>query len=273
MENRTARSGLTRSLEAAIFQAQGIGRAVREIATIVIDTQDSALRQAMGAVGLRGLPRPSLAKASSCGLPSCECPSTDLGEIRKVIDQPRPVSLAFRVRNTTKERRVFTLSAKPVMSEEGNPGGSIALVPATVDLDPGEVQMVRAQIDATGHEVGLGYNSIVTIATRNCEDMYLGVSVFVEREIDCAPLVNLHCCCHPRLRPLRWYHHYYCDPQQQQQQQQPQPTHADHAATNLQRTADFDADAPVTGAPEEAAPTDAGGGDNPQSSPGEGEDR
>lgn len=262
MESRTARSGLTRNLEAALVQAQGIGRAVREIATIAIETQDSALRQAMGAIGLQGLPRPSLAKASSCGLPSCECPSSDLGEIRKVIDQPRRVSLAFRVRNTTKERRVFALAAKPVMSEDGKPGGGITVVPASVDLEPGEVEMVRVEIDASGHETGLGYNSIVTVASRKCEDMHLGVSVLVEREIDSAPLVNLHCCCHPRPRPLRWYHHYYCDPQEQ--------PHDDHVRTDFQQTVRFATVEDDLAEP--PAPAGDEGDEDAPPSPGEGDD-
>jgi hypothetical protein len=262
METRAARSGLTRNLEATIVQAQGIGRAVREIAAIAIGTQDAALRQAMGAMGLRGLPRPSLARASSCGLPSCECPSPDLGEIRKVIDEPRLVSLAFRVRNTSKERRIFTLAAKPVMSEDGKPGGSITLVPASVELEPGEVEMVRVQIDAVRHEVGLGYNSIVTIASRNCEDMHLGVGVLVEREIDCAPLVNLHCCCHPRPRPLRWYHHYYCDPQEKPQ--------GDQVPPDVRRSDQFEAGSEEPEAP--AEPADEGD-EGAQPSPGGGDSR
>lgn len=263
MESRTAGSGLARNLEAAVAQAQGIGRAVREIVAIAAETQDSALRRAMGTLGLPNLPRPSLAKASSCGLPSCECPSSDLGEIRKVIDQRRPVSLAFRVRNTTKERRVFTLAAKPVMSADGRPGGRIALAPASVDLEPGEVEMVRVEIDATGHDVGLNYTSIVTVASRDCEDMHLGVSVLVEHEVDSAPLLNLHCCCHPRPRPLRWYHHYYCDPRQHLQQ-------VDDVQPVDDRFTHFEAAAAEAETPAEPpAPMDEGGDEDMQPSPGE----
>ena len=33
------------------------------------------------------------------------------------------------------------------------------------------------------------------------------------------PVIDLHCCCTPRARPLKWYHHYYCDPPLRQRPQ------------------------------------------------------
>jgi hypothetical protein len=190
---------------------EAIGRATGRLVDAAGEAQGGALRQAMRAAGIRHLPRPSISNASACGLPRCDCPSPDLGEIRKFVDKPDQVRLALRVRNTGKKRRIFAMTAQPIVSQGGQAGGAITLTPASVDLDPGEVQTVQVQVDARQHKPGSDYRSIIHVASERCETMHLGVSVEVAAE-DEAPTIDLHCCCEPRPRPLRWYHHYYCDP-------------------------------------------------------------
>ena len=211
MESRSARSGLARSVGKAFEQVEAIGRATGRLVAAAGEAQNGAFRQAMRAAGIGNLPRPSLSNASACGLPRCDCPSPDLGEIRKVVDRPDQVRLAFRVRNTTKARRRFAMTAQPIASQGGQAGGAITVTPASVELNPGEVQTVQVQVDARQHQPGSDYRSIIHVASERCETMHLGVSVEVAGE-DEAPIIDLHCCCEPRPRPLRWYHHYYCDP-------------------------------------------------------------
>jgi hypothetical protein len=211
MQSRSAKTDLTRSLGAAVDQVQAIGRATGKLVGAATDAQGGALRQAMRAVGIKALPMPSLSNASACGLPRCDCPPADLGEIRKVVDRAEEVRIAFRVHNTTRARRLFRLNARPIASPSGQAGGAITVTPAQVDLDPGEFQTVQVQVDARQHKSGADYRSVIDIASERCETMHLGVSVEVADEDD-APTIDLHCCCEPRVRPLRWYHHYYCDP-------------------------------------------------------------
>lgn len=211
MENRSARTSLTRSFGRAFEEMEAIGRATGRLVGTAGDAQAGILRQAMRAAGIDRLPRPSLRNASACGLPRCDCPSPDLGEIRKVVDRPDQVQLAFRVRNTTRGRRRFAMTAQPMASPGGRAGGNITVTPASVELDQGEIQTVQVQVDARRHQPGTDYRSIIHVASERCETMHLGVSVEVAGE-DEAPTIDLHCCCEPRPRPLRWYHHYYCDP-------------------------------------------------------------
>lgn len=212
MDDRRRRHRATRGLGPALDQVEIIGRAAERIVRIATEAQSAAVRQAFRAIGFRHLPRPSFDKARACGLPRHHCPSADLGEIRKVIDRSEQVELTFRVRNTTRSRRTFTLAVRSDASQGSSAGASVTLTPPSVDLDPGEIQIVRVQVDATQYEPGVAYHRTITIAARNCETMRLGVCVEIARHEDCAPLVDLHCCCEPRSRPLRWYDHYYCDP-------------------------------------------------------------
>lgn len=214
-DSRTAASDLGRGLKDAFGQAQTIVRAVRDIATLAGTAQSGAMRRAFAVGGVQ-LPMPSLRKASSCGLPACDCPSPDLGEIRKVVEDGKEVRLRFRVRNTSRSRRTYTLSASPVSGSGGQPGGALVLTPASVDLDPDETMVVQAQFGASNYERGLDYSSTVVVSAPNCEPMRLRLTVMVERENEATHTVDLFCCCKPRVRPLNWYHHYYCDGDQRE---------------------------------------------------------
>jgi hypothetical protein len=206
MDSRPARRGLARSLGTIFTQAEAIAQATGKLIGAATEMEGGTLRRAMRAVGAPRLPRPSLAYASACGLPRCECPSADLGEIRRVVDKPGPVRITFPVRNGSKAGRTYALSAQPIGS-----GGSIAVTPESVELDPGEIRSIDVAIDAMQQSPGAEFRSIVKIASKGCETLYLGISVELARDDD-LPIVDLHCCCEPRMRPLRWYHHYYCDP-------------------------------------------------------------
>ncbi|AJP71193.1 hypothetical protein [Sphingomonas hengshuiensis] len=213
-DSRPSAAALTRGAKDLFAQVQTVARAVGEIATIASAAQGAALRRTMRASGLEGLPMPSLARARGCRLPACDCKSSDLGEIRKVIDSARDVRIVFKLRNTTSQRRIFALNPKPMTGDDGSNGGRILLVPDRVDLEPGETKVIEAVIDASDHQSGVEYGAAVTIASETCDAMRLRLTVLVEREIDHAPTLDLHCCCHPRPRPLHWYHHYYCDPRE-----------------------------------------------------------
>ena len=210
--NRRLRGDLTGNLDAAIKQVQSIGRAVGEIANAMGGVQPASLRQVLDNVGLSALPLPSLSRARACRLPECHCPPPDLGEVRKVVDRPEKVSLGVRLRNATGERRTFALAPGAMMAETGETGGAMSLSPSSVELDPGGFSVLKIAVDASQHRRGVDYVGAVRVTSKDCEDMTLTVAVMIEPELQSVPTVDLHCCCHPKVRPLRWYHHYYCDP-------------------------------------------------------------
>jgi hypothetical protein len=210
--NRRMRRDIGISVDTALKQVQVIGRAIAEIVSSVGEIQPLSLRQTLDSLGLREVPLPSLALARACRVPDCRCPSPDLGEVRRLVDRPEQVTIGLRLRNTTRARRSFALHVGKIISDSGEAGGPMSLSAAFVDLDPGEIAPISVTIDATQHRRGLDYTGAVRVTSKDCEDMTLSVVVVVQPEVDVAPLVDLHCCCHPAARPLRWYHHYYCDP-------------------------------------------------------------
>jgi len=226
--NRRLRTNLGGSLNAAVKQVQAIGRAAESIANEFGGLQAPSLRDALDSIGLRGLPLPSLARARACGTPECHCPSPDLGEVRKVVDRPEKVSVGFRFRNGSGARRTFDLQAGSITAETGEAGGAVAVSPNSLDLGPGEIGVVRVDVDASQHRRGVDYVGAVKVSAKSCEDMTLTVVVAVEPETDVLPIVDLHCCCHPKVRPLRWYHHYYCDPPPEDRQPNRSPNNPDH---------------------------------------------
>jgi|GEM_PF-2764529 len=221
--SRNARANLNANLGAIAQQARIISQSLGEIGNSLGGTRPASLRQFLDSVGLSGLPLPSLANARTCGVPSCDCASPDLGEIRRVLDRPEAVQIGARFRNTTSKQRTFALTAGKIMSEDGKEGGTITVSPDSVTLEPGEVAVVQISVDASKYATGVDHAATIKVSSEKCQDMYLGVVVLVQPEVKVVPVVDLHCCCTPKLRPLRWYHHYYCDPAPERGDQTPQP--------------------------------------------------
>jgi hypothetical protein len=132
--------------------------------------------------------------------------------VRRVVDRNERVVVAVRLRNTTDRARDYVLDAGPMISHGGEAGGEAVVEPASVALDPGAVGVIRVLVDASKHRSGVDYETRLRIRSKGCDDLSLGIAVHVSAEVETAPLVDLHCCCTPKQRPLRWYHHYYCDP-------------------------------------------------------------
>lgn len=210
--SRRLRANASGRFDATMKQVQTIRRAAGAIVNELGGGPVLSLRDTLDSMGLRNLPMPSLARARACGLPECHCASPDLGEVRKVVDRPERVSLAVRFRNTSERRRTFELQPGALISEAGEPGGALEVAVPTLDLDPAEVGVVQVLVDASEHRRGVDYVGAIKVTSKDCEDMFLTVAVLVESEVETVPIVDLHCCCHPHVRPLRWYHHYYCDP-------------------------------------------------------------
>lgn len=114
----------------------------------------------------------------------------------------------------------------------------MSLTPAQVDLDPGEVTVIHIGIDASEHRRDIDYAGAVRITSKDCEEMRLGVVVTIEPEVDVVPLVDLHCCCHPKLRRQHWSDHYYCDPPSTDDREaaKPQPEAEEPGPTPARRT-------------------------------------
>jgi hypothetical protein len=203
---------LRSNLNLASRQAASISRALNDVAGLGREIQAVPLNQLLAAIGLPGVPMPSLARARGCRLPDCDCPPSDLGDIRRVVDRPERVEMVARFRNRSEWKRDFAIEASAMVSHTGEPGGAVAVEPAHLSLEPGEIAVVKLVVDAGKHRPGVDYDATLRFRAKGCEDLTLGVTVHVETLDDMVPLVDLHCCCRPKQRPLRWYHHYYCDP-------------------------------------------------------------
>lgn len=220
---RAQRANLINNLGVAGRQATAILRSIGEVGTTLGGNRPLSARELLDSLGLTGVPLPSLAKARSCGAPSCDCPSPDLGEIRRLIDRPEQVQVAIRLRNTTRKQRQYRLEPGVVQSPFGEEAGRLTVAPAEVTLEPGDGIVVRAAVDATKFQPHVDYAATIKVSAENCEPMRLAVVVRVEPESEVVPVVDLHCCCTPKVRPLRWYHHYYCDPAPQRRPNDPNP--------------------------------------------------
>lgn len=224
---RTQRANFAINMESAGKQATVIARSIGDLVGTIGDTlggaQPASVRELLDSLGLAAVPLPSLAKARTCGTPACDCPSPDLGEIRRVIERPDRIEIAVRLRNRTSRPREYTLEAGEIETAEGQKAGALVVAPAVVKLEAGEVTVVRVAVDASKFETHADYGGTIKVSAEKCEPMRLGVVVRIEPEVAVVPVVDLHCCCTPKLRPLRWYHHYYCDPAPERQPDDRQP--------------------------------------------------
>lgn len=200
------------NLDAISRQARIIVDSAGEIGRSLNPGGRPSLRQLLDSMGLSALPLPSLQNARTCAVPSCDCPPPDLGELRRLVDRPGPVQIAVRFRNTSKKQRIFDLSAGELVDAGGTVAGKMSLEPAQVTLEPGQTTALHITAELRDMQPGVDYSAAVRITAEHCETMYLGVVIRLQPEIERVPVIDLHCCCDPRLRPLKWYHHYYCDP-------------------------------------------------------------
>jgi hypothetical protein len=191
-------------------RGQSLVHNVREISALAAEIPSVALRAIAEGIGLDRLPRPSIARASACRIPQCQCPSADLGEIYKEADRPEVVQLSFRMRNNGQSHRTYALSAQPAVAALGGAGGPVLVTPASVALEPGEVATIVVTVDASAHEDGAEYTSAVAISADGAAARFMQVGVLIRRKPDYAPIIDMHHGCGPR--PLRWYHHFYCEP-------------------------------------------------------------
>jgi hypothetical protein len=211
--SRRGQANLRENLSVVFQQAKVLGRAAGEVAALSGQMRGGSMRDTLDSLGLGGLPMPSLARARACRGPDCcDCPPTDLGCIRRTLDRPEHAEVLVRLRNPTGRKRTYLLEMSNLDAETGDGESKAAVVPAAVDLDPGETAVVSVQVEAAEQQPGVDYEGVLRIRAENCDDLRLCICVRVDVPKDCAPLVDLHCCCHPKVRPLRWYHHYYCDP-------------------------------------------------------------
>ena len=176
------------------FGAGEAGRDRRERA----DRHEHGVFQPLGgalrALGLR-IPPPSLANARACAVRERRCPGPHLGELHRTLDAPGRAEVTFRVRNRSSCKRTYSLAGSAMKSEAGEGGGAVAVTPATLDLEPGEVGLVRVSVDAQEHAAGSTYVSRVQLGAEGCETQFLVLAVTVRCCPDEAPLIDLHCCC------------------------------------------------------------------------------
>ncbi len=178
-----------------------------------VDRQGAVLGDALRAFGER-LPKPSLSRANACGGPKRKpCPPTHRGTISRVIEVAGKTTIEVRLRNRSNAVRTYGLSASAVRGEAGEVGGAVTVTPAQVVLHPQESALVRVHVDATKHVLGRTYSTHLDLRAEACPPQSLTIGVTVRPAVaEDPPVVDLHCCCCPPVRPLNWRHHYYCDP-------------------------------------------------------------
>jgi hypothetical protein len=153
-----------------------------------------------------------LANARTCNLPSCECPSPDLGEVRRVAERAEDLNFSVRFRNSSDKAQDFGLEAGTLQSEDGKDEGTMTLSTKSASLESGAAAVIQVAVEGRQFRPDVDYCGQIRINAKNCETMYLGVCVRIQKVAERVPTIDLHCCCDTKLRPLRWYHHYYCDP-------------------------------------------------------------
>jgi hypothetical protein len=210
--NRATLDNLSANIDAVTRQARVIANSVTEISRSMTPTAVPSMREFLDSIGLRGLPLPSLANARTCTLPSCDCPAPDLGEVRRVAERADDLNFSVRFRNTTDKARDFAFEAGELQAEDGKDGGSMTLSTKSVALESGATAVIQVAVGGRQFRPDVDYCGQIRINAKNCETMHLGVCVRIQTVVERVPTIDLHCCCEPRLRPLRWYHHYYCDP-------------------------------------------------------------
>ncbi|MXP42841.1 hypothetical protein [Allopontixanthobacter sediminis] len=210
--NRATLANLSANIEAVTRQARVIADSVTEIGRNMTPAAAPSMRELLDSVGLRGLPLPSLANARTCSLPACECPSPDLGEVRRVAERADDLNFSVRFRNTTGKARDFAFDGGELHAEDGKGGGTLTLSAKTASLESGAATVMQVAVEGREFRTGVDYCGQIRIRAKECETMYLGVCMRIQHVVERVPTIDLHCCCESKSRPLRWYHHYYCDP-------------------------------------------------------------
>lgn len=189
-----------------------MGGVVREFVSAMSELQGAMLREVTASLRDLGVSGISLRHARSCSFPESVCCDPDLGVLARSAYQGELVRMPVSFRNTTGKRRSFAISvAGPFKDLQGRTAKPPTFAPASLDLDDGEAaQVVIVTPVGEDFAVGSEYSTRLLVRSEGCEDQYLTVTIRVAG--DAGPVIRLCCGCEPRLRPLRWYHHYYCDP-------------------------------------------------------------
>lgn len=189
-----------------------MGGILREFASAMTEMQGAVLREVVAGLRETGLPQPSLRHARSCGFPESAACDPDLGALVRDAYRGETVRMPVRFRNTTGKRRTFQVSlADTFRDSQGRVAKSPSVEPQTLNLDDGEIgQVVVSSVVDDSFAMGSAYSGRLFIRAEECEDQYLTVTIRVSCEE--GPVIRLCCPCDTKVRPLRWYHHYYCDP-------------------------------------------------------------
>jgi hypothetical protein len=197
-----------------------MGGILRDFAAATTELQGAILRDLTATLRDIGLSGISLRHARSCSFPEAVCCDPDLGVVTRDAHQGETVRIPVRFRNTTGRHRSFTIAvAGPFKDLQGRAAKEPTVTPTSFDLDDGEAsQVVVATPVGDDFAVGSEYSTRLIVRSEGCEDQHLTVTIRVST--DAGPVIRLCCGCEPGLRPLRWYHHYYCDPPKRAPQQQ-----------------------------------------------------
>jgi hypothetical protein len=201
-----------------------MGGMLREVLSAAGELQGAVLREVAGTLRASGLPQPSLRYARSCDFPDYACCDPDLGTVHRDAQPGETIRMPLRFKNTTGKARAFTLElAGELKDSRGRTVKALQVTPERLELDDGETGLVLLQA-VIGDEFAAGttYRTRLRVKAEDCEPQHLTVSISVA--LDEGPVIGLCCGCDPKVRPLRWYHHYYCDPPRQRQPDRPQPS-------------------------------------------------
>ena len=151
-----------------------------------------------------------------CEVPLASHPDPFLGEIVREAYVGESIRVPLRVKNRTRKTRVFQFAAEqPLKNVQGEEGGALKLDTTQYTLVSLETRVLNATLDVSSESFkpGFDYKTKIVITSEKCEPQILGFTLRVLSE-DAAPLIKLSCLCHPPVRQIHWYDHFYCDVQE-----------------------------------------------------------
>ncbi|MFL6200155.1 MAG: hypothetical protein ACJ76J_13330 [Thermoanaerobaculia bacterium] len=187
---------------------QGLGHNLRSFTAATADLLTAAGAAGRAVLGetMRSLP------PRTCAFPPAHCPDPCVGTIVQEVFAGEVREVPIQARNGTNAPRTYTFHIdRPLRNSRGDEAGVPNLAPPQLSLRPGETGLVRLRLNVgESFHPGFSYSTEAVIASRGCADQLLEIQVLVLTD-DGGPGIALGCPCDPPVRPLLWYHHFYCD--------------------------------------------------------------
>ncbi|HHM05551.1 MAG TPA: hypothetical protein ENJ19_07385 [Gammaproteobacteria bacterium] len=188
---------------------QTLAAAARAFFGTATEIQSAVVNEFLGTFNIKPGRR---AFKGSCDFPEPCRPDTHVGRLVRSAYPGECVRIPVKFRNATGKPREFDFRAEqPLVNSRGEQARPLKLSRTTVRLLPEQSGMTVLSVDLDdAFRTGYEYATDIIIVSEGCEPQRLKIVINVQSD-DACPVIKLGCPCDPPLRPLRWYHHYYCD--------------------------------------------------------------